>query len=187
MITGCEILAGAALFACLARDPACLPDEHRHLRDDLAAIAEQESGHNPRAIRDERTGESLFPATLAEAVRIATERDALGHVVGLGLMQITHRSNWQGHGLTIAAALDGCRSLRAGAAHYAGNLQETQWEDALAQIGEMYFSIKIPSQSNPMFDMMSSMLMGGNNPFAAKKREQKTVGSSATPPAPGLD
>jgi hypothetical protein len=31
------------------------------------------------------------------------------------------------------------------------------------------------------------MLMGGNNPFAAKKREQKTVGSSATPPAPGLD
>ena len=71
--------------------------------------------------------------------------------------------------------------------HYAGNLQETQWEDALAQIGEMYFSIKIPSQSNPMFDMMSSMLMGGNNPFAAKKREQKTVGSSATPPAPGLD
>jgi hypothetical protein len=71
--------------------------------------------------------------------------------------------------------------------HYAGNLQETQWDDALAQIGEMYFSIKIPSQSNPMFDMMSSMLMGGNNPFAAKKREQKTVGSSAPPSAPALD
>jgi hypothetical protein len=66
-------------------------------------------------------------------------------------------------------------------------LQETSWDDALAQIGEMYFSIKIPSQSNPMFDMMSSMLMGGNNPFAAKKREQKTVGSSAPPSAPALD
>ena len=52
-MTGCEALAGAALFACLARDPVCLPDEHRHLYDDLAAIAEQESGHNPRAIRDE--------------------------------------------------------------------------------------------------------------------------------------
>lgn len=71
--------------------------------------------------------------------------------------------------------------------HYASNLQEAQWDDALAQIGEMYFGIKIPSQSNPMFDMMSSMLMGGNNPFAAKKREQKSVGSSAPPSAPALD
>lgn len=71
--------------------------------------------------------------------------------------------------------------------HYASNLQEAQWDDVLAQIGEMYFGIKIPSQSNPMFDMMSSMLMGGNNPFAAKKREQKSVGGSAPPSAPALD
>lgn len=77
-------------------------------------------------------------------------------------------------------------------AHYATNLKETGWEEALAQIGEMYFGIKIPSQSNPMFDMMSSMLMGGNNPFAAKKKESRSIqasdaSSSQAPPAPGLD
>lgn len=73
--------------------------------------------------------------------------------------------------------------------HYAGNLKETGWDEALAQIGEMYFGIKIPSQSNPMFDMMSNMLMGGSNPFGGKKKpQQKSVGASAaapgTPPAP---
>ena len=114
----CAALAGAALFACLADDPACLPVEHRKWRDDLRGIAEQESALRPHAIRDERTGESLFPATHAEAVRIATERDAQGRTLGLGLMQITHRSNWARHGLTIATALDPCASLRAGAAHY---------------------------------------------------------------------
>jgi hypothetical protein len=68
--------------------------------------------------------------------------------------------------------------------HYAGHIKEAEWEDALAQIGEMYFAIKIPSQGNPMFDMMSSMLMGGNNPFAAKKKEVKSVGAAASAPAP---
>lgn len=68
--------------------------------------------------------------------------------------------------------------------HYAGHLKEAGWDEPMAQIGEMYFGIKIPTQSNPMFDMMSSMLMGGNNPFAPKKKEQKGVGAAATPPAP---
>lgn len=61
----------------------------------------------------------------------------------------------------------------------------------MAQMGEMYFGIKIPSQSNPMFDMMSSMLMGGNNPFAAKKKESRSVSAAnALPPptsAPAVD
>lgn len=68
--------------------------------------------------------------------------------------------------------------------HYASHLKELQWDEPMAQIGEMYFGIKIPSQSNPMFDMMSSMLMGGNNPFAAKKKDPRSVGASATPPPP---
>lgn len=79
--------------------------------------------------------------------------------------------------------------------HYATHLKETSWDEALQQIGEMYFGIKIPSQSNPMFDMMSSMLMGGNNPFAAKKKEPKTVAAASQqqqqppppPPAPAVD
>lgn len=122
----CEALVGAALFACLARDPACLPVEHRHLRDDLRAIAEQESRLHPWAVRVEASGtlpaESLFPVSHAEAVRIATERDVQGRILGLGWFQITHKYNWQRHGLTIGTALTPCASLRAGAAHYAGNI-----------------------------------------------------------------
>lgn len=71
--------------------------------------------------------------------------------------------------------------------HYASHLKEAQWDEPLANIGEMYFGIKIPSQSNPMFDMMSNMLMGGNNPFAAKKKEQKAVGAASPAPPPALD
>ncbi|OQO04766.1 hypothetical protein B0A48_09690 [Cryoendolithus antarcticus] len=75
--------------------------------------------------------------------------------------------------------------------HYASHLKEAAWDEALAQIGEMYFGIKIPSQSNPMLDMMSNMLMGGNNPFAAKKKEPRSVGAASpapsTPSAPALD
>ncbi|KAK5134923.1 hypothetical protein LTR08_006013 [Meristemomyces frigidus] len=72
--------------------------------------------------------------------------------------------------------------------HYASQLKEQGWEEPLLQVGEMYFGIKIPSQSNPMFDMMSSMLMGGGNPFAAKKKEVKAVGPAAPPaPPPAVD
>ena len=81
--------------------------------------------------------------------------------------------------------------------HYAAHLKEAAgWDEPLLHIGEMYFGIKIPTQSNPMFDMMSSMLMGGNNPFAPKKKEQKAVGAAATaskepsspaPPPPAVD
>ncbi|KAK4622344.1 Golgi to ER traffic protein 4 [Fulvia fulva] len=80
--------------------------------------------------------------------------------------------------------------------HYAAHLKEApQWDEPLLQVGEMYFGIKIPSQSNPLFDMMSSMLMGGSNPFAAKKKESRQVtAGNATPstsetpaPAPAVD
>ena len=45
------------------------------------------------------------------------------------------------------------------AKHYAPYLKEvTAWSDALAQVGEMYFGIRIPRQGNPLFDMMGSMM-----------------------------
>ncbi|MDT8315419.1 transglycosylase SLT domain-containing protein [Roseomonas mucosa] len=127
-MTGCEALAGLALFACLARDPRCLPDEHRRLLPELAAVAERESGFRPFAIRDETTGESLFPATRAEAVAIAAARDAAGRTLGLGWFQITHRANWRRHGLTVETALDPCENMRAGAAHLAGNLRDAAFQ-----------------------------------------------------------
>lgn len=67
--------------------------------------------------------------------------------------------------------------------HYAGDLKDVNWNEALDQIGEMYFGIKIPRQGNPMFDMLGSMFgggMGGNAPA------KKAVGGRA-PPSAGLD
>ncbi|KAJ9631616.1 hypothetical protein H2203_000015 [Taxawa tesnikishii (nom. ined.)] len=70
--------------------------------------------------------------------------------------------------------------------HYAQNIKEVGiWDEPLAHIGEMYFGIKIPSQSNPLMDMMGSMLMGGNNPFGGQRQQSRRVEAPA--PAPGLD
>ncbi|RJE21296.1 DUF410 domain protein [Aspergillus sclerotialis] len=47
-------------------------------------------------------------------------------------------------------------------ARYASQIQEVGiWDDALGQIGEQYFAIKIPRQGNPLLDMMGNMLFGG--------------------------
>ncbi|EXJ75591.1 uncharacterized protein A1O5_00098 [Cladophialophora psammophila CBS 110553] len=51
---------------------------------------------------------------------------------------------------------------------YATHLKEVEglWGEALANIGEIWFGIKIPRQTagNPLFDMMGSMLFGGQQP-----------------------
>ncbi|KAF2430414.1 DUF410-domain-containing protein [Tothia fuscella] len=57
------------------------------------------------------------------------------------------------------------------------------WSEPLDQVGEMYFGIKIPSQGNPLMDMMSGMLMGGGG---QPKKKPRTVGAAA-PTAPGVD
>lgn len=47
--------------------------------------------------------------------------------------------------------------------HYASQIRDVGiWDDALAQIGELYFAIKIPRQGNPLLDMMGNMFFGGN-------------------------
>jgi hypothetical protein len=68
--------------------------------------------------------------------------------------------------------------------HYAADLKDVNWNEALDQIGEMYFGIKIPRQGNPMFDMLGSMFGGGMGGGGAPPK--KAVGGRA-PPAAGLD
>ncbi|KAK4985060.1 hypothetical protein LTR66_008294 [Elasticomyces elasticus] len=69
--------------------------------------------------------------------------------------------------------------------HYAAHIKEVKiWDEALAQIGEMYFGVKIPSQTNPLMDMMGSLLMGGGGP---SKKEKRKVEAPAPAPAPALD
>ncbi|KAF1983377.1 DUF410-domain-containing protein [Aulographum hederae CBS 113979] len=90
-------------------------------------------------------------------------------------------------GLLLLAVQRGEASLfRQLRAHYKGQLQEIQvWNEPLDQIGEMYFGIKIPSQGNPLFDMMGSLMMGRGGGGGGKKAAPKGVGSPA--PAPALD
>lgn len=67
--------------------------------------------------------------------------------------------------------------------HYAGHLKDVNWDEALEQIGEMYFGIRIPKQGNPMFDMLGSMFGGGMG-GGAKTAAQ---GNKTLPPTGGLD
>ena len=120
-MAGCASLTGLALVRCLAADTACLPPAHRPLLPVLEAMAERESGFRPLAIRDEATSEGIYPATLADAVRIARERRARGHLLGIGLMQLTSPEALRG--LTDEAALDPCLNLRAGAVHLADGIR----------------------------------------------------------------
>lgn len=67
-------------------------------------------------------------------------------------------------------------------AHYAAQIKEVGiWDDALAQIGEQYFAIKIPRQGNPLMDMMSGMLFGGGQGNAG--RQQSRAKKVEAPPA----
>lgn len=91
--------------------------------DSLAGMAMQESKLDALAIRDETTGESLWPASQAEAKRIASRRLEAGHKLGLGLFQITGQANLSRHGLTINNVFNPCVNLRAGANHYRENLE----------------------------------------------------------------
>lgn len=79
----------------------------------LAAVAQQESGLHPFAIRDERDNRSYYPGTAQEAEELAERLTAQGHLLGVGLMQLTPPAAF---GLTLAEALDPCRNMRAGAA-----------------------------------------------------------------------
>ena len=90
-------------------------------------------------------------------------------------------------GLLLLAVTRGTPDLfKSLTKHYAANLKEVEgWNDALAQVGEIWFGIKIPRQGNPLFDMMGSMLFGGGGGASgAKKGTQKKVDG---PPAENVD
>ncbi|KAA6409138.1 MAG: DUF410 domain [Lasallia pustulata] len=97
-------------------------------------------------------------------------------------------------GLFLLAIQRGSSDLyRQLAKHYAPHIKEVgTWDDALAQIAETYFGIKMPRQGNPLFDMMGSMLFGGgggsSKPSTSKPSTPKPKAAVApAPPAPDLD
>lgn len=70
--------------------------------------------------------------------------------------------------------------------HYAPHIKEVSgWDEALAQIGETYFGIKIPRQGNPLFDMMGSMMGFGGSPRPSTPKIKKA--EAVAPPAADID
>jgi golgi to ER traffic protein 4 len=72
---------------------------------------------------------------------------------------------------------------------YAAHLRDVEpWGDALDLISDSYFGIAKPRQSNPLFDMMGSLLGGGGGGGSgASSRKPATKRVQAPPTAEGLD
>lgn len=101
---------------------ACAPTVHPAT---MARIVHVESRGRPFAIADggpawlrwsvrQHLVKSHFPATKAEAEALAKRLIDAGHVVAVGLAQVSSR-NLASRGLTVADALEPCLNLRAGA------------------------------------------------------------------------
>ncbi len=120
---------GLAAVLALAADPRCgAAPAGSEFQSRLAAIAIHESGGDPLVIGVNADRARGLPAT---AIRSATPQEAAaraaallvqGRSIDLGLMQV-NSGQLARHGLTIEAAFDACRSMAAGADHYAADVQ----------------------------------------------------------------
>jgi len=144
-------------------------------------------------------GRTVLPYLLIGNLRAANKAfllftSKLGNPKELGVQQVSSKvSDMRVYpslpllnflGLLLLAVQRGSPDLfRQLKSHYATHLKDVPaWSDALEQIGESYFGIKIPTQSNPLFDMMGSLLMGGKGGGASKPSR---TSSPALPP--GVD
>ena len=101
--------------------PRCAPDIHPST---LSAIIRTESGGNKFALADagpahlpwrvrKNMVRSFYPTTQGEAEGIASGLINQGHIVAIGLTQVSNR-NLKRLGLTVKQALDPCTNLRSG-------------------------------------------------------------------------
>lgn len=91
-------------------------------------------------------------------------------------------------GFLLLAVQRGAPELyRALVSKYATQIGETgSWSESLEIIGEMYFGLSRPRQSNPLMDMMSGFFGGGSGGQEQPKRKQVTQ-RVEMPKAEGLD
>lgn len=89
-------------------------------------------------------------------------------------------------GLLLLAVQRGTPDVYRGlVSKYAPQLNEADgWDEPLEMIGEMYFGVAKPRQSNPLMDMMSGLFGGGGAPSGQKQPQRRGLGA---PDAPGLD
>lgn len=121
---------GAVLFLTLESAQAselnqilrrCAPDVHPTTMGALVrtesggrqyALADAGPGHLPWRIRKTMV-RSFYPVTKEEAATIANDLIAKGHIVAIGLTQVSSR-NLKRLGLTVEQVLEACQNLRAG-------------------------------------------------------------------------
>lgn len=81
----------------------------------LLSVVKTESGFNTLAIGDNTDRRSYAPASLPDAVALATRLVAAGHSLDLGIAQInTTAGHLQARGLPLPAAFNACTGLRVG-------------------------------------------------------------------------
>lgn len=71
---------------------------------------------------------------------------------------------------------------------YATHINEAEdWAEPLEMIGEMYFKIARPRQSNPLMDMMNGLFGGGGAGGGGQQQPRRPVIGGGAPVAEGLD
>lgn len=78
-------------------------------------------------------------------------------------------------GLLLVSAQRGSPDLfRQLTSHYAHAIEETEgWDRPLVHIGEIYFEVRVPRQSNPLMDMMGMMFGGGPRQEGDNRRQSR--------------
>nr|WP_015062353.1 lytic transglycosylase domain-containing protein [Acetobacter pasteurianus]AFK89003.1 Peptidoglycan hydrolase VirB1, involved in T-DNA transfer [Acetobacter pasteurianus] len=111
------MILSAILFAQIAT--SCAPGDSPQT---LSAIASVESGFNTLIINDNDAVKQYKPASIEEAVSIASGLISRGHSIDLGLMQINSKNLPSLH-LSVEDAFDACHSIHAGAKILRDNYQ----------------------------------------------------------------
>jgi hypothetical protein len=135
-------------------------------------------------VRDAAKSLRLFTSRLTEANKGLSVQDVSSNSSDMRIYPSLPLLNFLG--LLLLAVQKGSADLfKQLKSKYAPYIKEVGiWDEALTSVGEMYFGIQRPRQSNPLLDMMGGMFGGG---LAAPKQQQpKRVGASA-PAAEGLD
>jgi len=142
---------------------------------------------------------AVFPYLLTGNLRAANKAlliftSRLGNTKQLGVQEVSSKvSDLRVYpslpllnflGLLLLAVQRGSSDLfRQLKSHYSTHLKDVHaWEEALEQLGQMYFGIRIPTQGNPLMDMMGSFLMGGKGSGTPKSSR-----GGASPAPPGVD
>ncbi|KAH0538742.1 hypothetical protein FGG08_004694 [Glutinoglossum americanum] len=138
-------------------------------------------------LRDANRSLQIFTSRLTESNKNLSVQDTSSATADLRIYPSLPLLNFLG--LLLQSVQRGNAELfRLSKNHYAVHIRDAgTWDDALEQIGEMYFGIQIRRQTNPLMDMMGSLFGGPVGGGGGGQPQSKRVGGPAPPPAVDLD